>query len=167
MDEATKLWRVDCSYYSRNVSVYPLVAKNECKFRGVGVASLPKFPVFSADVQNIVAYVQNIVAYVQNIVGYVHNIVGVQNIVGLCAKYSFDGYYTNLIDRPQFHLLLKHQKVKKWCFIVSVDSISRDERGFPLTQYITNGRISRARYTITHFKHHHRVLQLISNRMSV
>ena len=49
----------------------------------------------------------------------------------------------------------------------SVDSISRDERGFPLTQYITNGRISRARYTITHFKHHHRVLRLISNRMSV
>ena len=27
--------------------------------------------------------------------------------------------------------------------------------------------ISRARYTIMHFKHHHRVLQLISNRMSV
>ena len=126
-----------------------------------------------AYVHNIVAYVynivgvQNIVAYVHNIVAYVHNIVGVQNIVGLCAKYSFDGYYTNLIDRPQFHLLLKHQKMKKWCFIVSVDSISRDERGFPLTQYITNGRISRARYTITHFKHHHRILQLISNRMSV
>ena len=51
--------------------------------------------------------------------------------------------------------------------IESVDSISRDERGFPLTQYITNGGISRARYTITHFKHHHRVLRLISNRMSV
>ena len=51
--------------------------------------------------------------------------------------------------------------------IESVDSISRDERGFPLTQYITNGRISRARYTITHFKHHHCVLRLISNRMSV
>ena len=51
--------------------------------------------------------------------------------------------------------------------IESVDSISRDERGFSLTQYITNGRISRARYTITHFKHHHRVLRLISNRMSV
>ena len=34
-----------------------------------------------------------------------------------------------------------------------VDSISRDERGFPLTQYITNGEISQARYTITHFKH--------------
>ena len=47
------------------------------------------------------------------------------------------------------------------------DSISRDERGFPLTQYITNGRISRARYTVTHFKYHHRVLRLISNRMSV
>ena len=27
--------------------------------------------------------------------------------------------------------------------IESVDSISKDERGFPLTQYITNGRISR------------------------
>ena len=51
--------------------------------------------------------------------------------------------------------------------IESIDYISRDERGFPLTQYITNGRISRARYTITHFKHHHRVLQLIANRMSV
>ena len=51
--------------------------------------------------------------------------------------------------------------------IESVDSISRDERGFPLRQYITNGRISRARYTITHFKHHNRVLQLIFNRMSV
>ena len=51
--------------------------------------------------------------------------------------------------------------------IESVDSISRDERGFPLTQYITNGGISRARYTITHFKHDHRVLRLISNSMSV
>ena len=28
--------------------------------------------------------------------------------------------------------------------IESVDSITKDERGFPLTQYITNGRISRA-----------------------
>ena len=48
-----------------------------------------------------------------------------------------------------------------------VDSINRDERGFPLTQYITNGGISSARNTSTHFKHHHRVLRLISNRMSV
>ena len=31
--------------------------------------------------------------------------------------------------------------------IESVHSINRDERGFPLTQYITNGGISRARYT--------------------
>ena len=32
-----------------------------------------------------------------------------------------------------------------YLFIIeSVDSISKDERGFPLTQYITNGRISRA-----------------------
>ena len=51
--------------------------------------------------------------------------------------------------------------------IKSVDSISRDERDAPLTQYITNAGISRVRYTITHFKHHHRVLRLISNRMSV
>ena len=51
--------------------------------------------------------------------------------------------------------------------IESVESINRDERGFPLTQYITNGGISRARNTITHFKHHLRVLRLISNRMSV
>ena len=35
--------------------------------------------------------------------------------------------------------------------IESVDSISRDERDAPLTQYITNAGISRARYTITHF----------------
>ena len=49
----------------------------------------------------------------------------------------------------------------------SVDSIYRDERGFPLTQYITNWGISRARNTITHFKQHHRVLRLISNLMSV
>ena len=51
--------------------------------------------------------------------------------------------------------------------IESVDSISKDERGFPLTQYITNGRISRGGYTFTHFKHHHRVLRLISCRMGV
>ena len=51
--------------------------------------------------------------------------------------------------------------------IESVDSISKDERGFPLTQYITNGRISRGGYTFTHFKHHHRVLRLISYSMSV
>ena len=51
--------------------------------------------------------------------------------------------------------------------IESVDSISRDEPDSPLTQYIINTGISRARYTITHFKHHHRVLRLISNRISV
>ena len=51
--------------------------------------------------------------------------------------------------------------------IESVDSISKDERGFPLTQYITNGGISRGGYTFTHFKHHHRVLRLISYRMGV
>ena len=47
--------------------------------------------------------------------------------------------------------------------IESVDSISRDERDAPLTQYITMAGITRARYILTHFKHHHRVLWLISN----
>ena len=51
--------------------------------------------------------------------------------------------------------------------IESVDSISKDERGFPLTQYITNGRISRGGYIFTHFKHHHRVLRLLSYSISV
>ena len=54
-----------------------------------------------------------------------------------------------------------------YIIIESVNSISKDERGFPLTQYITNGRISRTRHTIKHFKHNHCVLWLISNRMSV
>ena len=51
--------------------------------------------------------------------------------------------------------------------IESVDSTSRDERDAPLTQYITNAGITHARYTITHFKYHHRVLWLISNQTSV
>ena len=51
--------------------------------------------------------------------------------------------------------------------IASVDSISRDEPDSPLTQYLTNAGIFRARYTITLFKHHHRVLWLISNRIIV
>ena len=50
------------------------MAKNERKFRGGGVASLTKFPVFSTYLQNIVAYVQNIVACVQNIIACVQNI---------------------------------------------------------------------------------------------
>ena len=51
--------------------------------------------------------------------------------------------------------------------IESVDSISKDERGLPFTQYITNGRISRGGYTFTHCKHDHRVLRLISYSMDV
>ena len=50
--------------------------------------------------------------------------------------------------------------------IESVDSISRDEPDFPLMQYITNAGISRGGYTITHFKHDHRVLRLISNQIN-
>ena len=63
---------------------------------------------------------------------------------------------------------LRDQNVRRYYDIIeSVDSISRDEPDSPLTQYITNAGISSARYTITHFKHHHRVLRLISNRISV
>ena len=60
-----------------------------------------------------------------------------------------------------------NSRVQMLIIIESVDSISKDERGFPLTQYITNGRISRCGYTFTYFKHHHRVLRLISYSMSV
>ena len=63
--------------------------------------------------------------------------------------------------------ILCHENLELYGIIESVDSISKDERGFPLTQYITNRRISRDGYTFTHFKHHHRVLRLISYSMSV
>ena len=71
-------------------------------------------------------------------------------------------YACKLVSNPNVPIFLP-----RVCTLVLFIIISRDERGFPLTQYITNGRISRDRYTITHFKHHHRVLRLISNRMSV
>ena len=50
-----------------------------------------------------------------------------------------------------------------WITIIkeSVDSISRDKPDSPYTQYITDAGISRGRYTITHFKQHHCVVQLI------
>ena len=61
----------------------------------------------------------------------------------------------------------KFLRYPKTIIIESVDTISRDERDAPLMQYITNIGKTRACYTITHFKHHHRVLWLISNQMSV
>ena len=48
--------------------------------------------------------------------------------------------------------------------IESVDFISTDELDALLMQYNTNTGLSRDRYTITHFIHHHRVY---GNRMSV
>ena len=73
---------------------------------------------------------------------------------------------------PDISLLLgSHNPISplaKILYIIEwVDSISRDEPDSPLTQSITNAGISRARYTITHLKHHHRVLRLISNRISI
>ena len=58
-----------------------------------------------------------------------------------------------------------------WCgriedgFVCIMHSISRDERDSPKMCYITNAEIYHA--TIMHFKHHHRVICLISNGMSV
>ena len=75
--------------------------------------------------------------------------------------------YIDILIASEASLMYELAVAILWYIIESVDSISKDERGFPLTQYITNGRISRGGYTFTHFKHHHRVLRLISYRMGV
>ena len=73
-----------------------------------------------------------------------------------------DTIYANITNNLRMHL-----KRKCWLadvtIIESLDSISRDDRDSPWTQYVINIGISHGRYTITHFKHHYRVLQLISN----
>ena len=46
--------------------------------------------------------------------------------------------------KPRSSLLIESTDSVIIIIIESVDSISKDERGFPLTQYITNVRISRA-----------------------
>ena len=56
--------------------------------------------------------------------------------------------------------LQQHPTFCSFFIIESVESIIRDEPDSPLTQYITNTGISRARYTITLFKHHHRILRI-------
>ena len=53
----------------------------------------------------------------------------------------------NLLNTCEIILLVHFSGIIVAIIIESVDStdsISKDERGFPLTQYITNGRISRA-----------------------
>ena len=81
---------------------------------------------------------------------------------GCKEVYRFPHYLSILLYLLFFaaaSLLFVHKKKKNSFFIIeSTDSINRDERDVPLMQYITNAGISRARYTITHFKHHHRVL---------
>ena len=64
-------------------------------------------------------------------------------------------------------LLALVRKLAYLSIIELVDSVSRDEQDAALMKYITNAGITHARYSITHFKHHHRVLWLISNRMSI
>ena len=81
-------------------------------------------------------------------------------------------YSKNIRDRSKNHDHANIIIIKKYIYypyhrVGRIYKINRDERGFPFTQYITNWEISRARNTITHFKHHHRVPRLISNRMSV
>ena len=76
-------------------------------------------------------------------------------------------YCVNGANRSSLLIESTDSKTVTVTVLESVDSISRDERDAPLTQYITNAVITRATYTVTHFKHHHRVLWLISNRMSV
>ena len=49
---------------------------------------------------------------------------------------------------PGDRILLSKFQTLTSSIIESVDSISRDERDAPLTQYITNAGITRARYTI-------------------
>ena len=78
-----------------------------------------------------------------------------------------DAWYCKLYIQIHYITAPAIQLIIESVVIESVDSISKDERGFPLTQYITNGQISRGGYTFTHFKHHHRVLRLISYSMSV
>ena len=68
------------------------------------------------------------------------------------------GYYSWISETTKYMIHCNR------CIIESVDSISRDELDAPLMQ---NAGITRARYTIMHFKQHNRVLWLISNQMSV
>ena len=72
----------------------------------------------------------------------------------------------NMYNNYMYNIILSVCRTKH-IYAYLYDSISRDERDAPLTQYITNAGIYRVRYNITHFKHYHRVLRLISNRMSV
>ena len=71
--------------------------------------------------------------------------------------------YFLFIFKMFFVLYLYIPKVYNYIYIYpndiieSVDSISRDKRDAPLTQYITNAGITHARHTITHFKHHNRI----------
>ena len=59
--------------------------------------------------------------------------------------WSVGGGFTYYLVMKHFtSLLVFFGSVIPTCIIESVDSINRDERGFPLTQYITNGRISHA-----------------------
>ena len=98
--------------------------------------------------------------------GYFPTTTTAKPILHMAVTYSTTGIIKCLLILLFYSYIPSGQLLDQY-HRVSIDSISRGERGFPLTQYITNGGISRARYTITHFKHDHRVLRLISNRMSV
>ena len=67
---------------------------------------------------------------------------------------SLESIYVSCLEELYKHVVgcssTSSNEVVGGDIIESVDSISKDERGFPLTQYITNGRISRARYIHYH-----------------
>ena len=67
------------------------------------------------------------------------------NIIIITFPYStcINSFFGSIIPISLF--IFKKNFVLYFYIIESVDSINRDKRGFPLTQYITNWGISRAR----------------------
>ena len=60
------------------------------------------------------------------------------------ASYFAGAFLKTTLIYLYHHWCILLSSIRIYLIIESVDSISKDERGFPLTQYITNGRISRA-----------------------
>ena len=84
-------------------------------------------------------------------------------LLGVVVRRYID-FLILLIPTPHVSVLFC-SSIPTFCSFFKI--ISRDERDAPYTQYIKNAGISLSRYTITHFKHHHRVLWLIYYPMSV
>ena len=83
------------------------------------------------------------------------------------TPFTFFFFFSVSSLRNNVRILLEPLTHTHIYIIELVDSIRRDERDATYTQYIANAGISCARYTITHFKHHHCILWPISNQTSV